>query len=184
MKRSADDVVTFRDERYLTLRQVFESLNLTAYDLSIDTLDMHAHRDAFHRFDRFNAKYSESRERLDLPTHFYTSSNVLPADPIGESRLREIFLKTDNHIKGRYLAEVTQEVFEDLHATKYQMAEYRISIYGRSRGEWDKLAKWVVNNKLFSDNVRWLIQIPRLYEVFKASGTVNSFGDVIQSERG
>ena len=106
------------------------------------------------------------------------------ADPIGESRLREIFLKTDNHIKGRYLAEVTQEVFEDLHATKYQMAEYRISIYGRSRGEWDKLAKWVVNNKLFSDNVRWLIQIPRLYEVFKASGTVNSFGDVIQSERG
>lgn len=52
------DVVTFRDGRYLTLRQVFESLNLTAYDLSIDTLDMHAHRDAFHRFDRFNAKYS------------------------------------------------------------------------------------------------------------------------------
>jgi AMP deaminase len=61
------------------------------------------------------------------------------------------------------------------------MAEYRISIYGRSRGEWDKLAKWVVNNKLFSDNVRWLIQIPRLYEVFKAGGTVQSFGDVIQS---
>jgi adenosine deaminase len=72
-------------------------------------------------------------------------------------------------------------VFEDLQATKYQMAEYRISIYGRSRGEWDKLAKWVVNNKLFSDNVRWLIQIPRLYEVFKAGGTVQSFGDVIQS---
>ena len=62
MKRSADDVVTFRDERYLTLRQVFESLNLTAYDLSIDTLDMHAHRDAFHRFDRFNAKYSALRD--------------------------------------------------------------------------------------------------------------------------
>lgn len=52
----------------------------------------------------------------------------------------------------------------------------------RSRGEWDKLAKWVVNNKLFSDNVRWLIQIPRLYEVFKASGTVESFGDVVTSE--
>lgn len=103
------------------------------------------------------------------------------SDPIGESRLREIFLKTDNHIQGRYLAEVTKEVFEDLHATKYQMAEYRISIYGRSRGEWDKLAKWVVHNKLFSDNVRWLIQIPRLYEVFKASGSVQSFVEVIES---
>ena len=29
----------------------------TAYDLSIDTLDMHAH-DTFHRFDRFNLKYN------------------------------------------------------------------------------------------------------------------------------
>ena len=65
---------------------MFESLHLTAYDLSIDTLDMHAHQDSFHRFDKFNLKYN----------------------PIGESRLREIFLKTDNHIGGRYLAELTQ----------------------------------------------------------------------------
>jgi AMP deaminase len=41
LKRSYDDVVIYRDEKYLTLAQVFESLNLTAYDLSIDTLDMH-----------------------------------------------------------------------------------------------------------------------------------------------
>lgn len=43
------EVVIFRDGKHLTLRQVFESLNLTAYDLSIDTLDMHAHQDSFHR---------------------------------------------------------------------------------------------------------------------------------------
>jgi len=83
---SLQDVVIFRDGSELTLEQVFESLNLTAYDLSIDTLDMHAHQDSFHRFDKFNLKYN----------------------PIGESRLREIFLKTDNYIKGRYLAELTQ----------------------------------------------------------------------------
>lgn len=75
-----------RDGKALTLAQVFESLNLTAYDLSIDTLDMHAHQDSFHRFDKFNLKYN----------------------PIGESRLREIFLKTDNYIEGRYLAELTK----------------------------------------------------------------------------
>jgi len=62
-------------------------------------------------FDRFNLKYN----------------------PVGQSRLREIFLKTDNYIKGRYLAEVTKEVFEDLEAAKYALAEYRLSIYGRSR---------------------------------------------------
>jgi AMP deaminase len=50
----------------------------------------------------------------------------------------------------------------DLEESKYQNAEYRLSIYGRSRDEWDKLAKWAVDNKIYSDNVRWLIQIPRL----------------------
>ena len=83
---NTQDKVIIRDGAELTLAEVFASLHLTAYDLSIDTLDMHAHQDSFHRFDKFNLKYN----------------------PIGESRLREIFLKTDNHIGGRYLAELTQ----------------------------------------------------------------------------
>lgn len=80
------DIVIFRDGAELTLEQVFQSLKLSAYDLSIDTLDMHAHQDSFHRFDKFNLKYN----------------------PIGESRLREIFLKIDNRIDGRYFAELTR----------------------------------------------------------------------------
>ena len=44
MKKSPDEVVLFRDGAYLTLREVFESINLTAYDLSIDTLDMHVRK--------------------------------------------------------------------------------------------------------------------------------------------
>ncbi len=39
------------------------------------------------------------------------------------------------------------------------MAEYRISIYGREQSEWDKLASWIVNNELYSENVTWLIQV-------------------------
>ncbi|KAI8374110.1 uncharacterized protein BYT42DRAFT_500179 [Radiomyces spectabilis] len=159
MKKSPDDVVIYRDDQHLTLKGVFESLNLTAYDLSIDTLDMHAHKDSFHRFDKFNLKYN----------------------PIGESRLREIFMKTDNFIHGRYLAEITKEVVSDLESSKYQMVEYRVSIYGRNKNEWDKLAKWVVNNKLFSPNVRWLIQIPRLYNVYRSSGIIDSFEDVVRN---
>lgn len=159
MKKSPDEVVLHRDGKYLTLAEVFESINLTAYDLSIDTLDMHAHTDSFHRFDKFNLKYN----------------------PIGESRLRTIFLKTDNLIKGRYLAEISKEVIADLESSKYQMVEWRISIYGRSMDEWEKLAAWVVDNKLFSHNVRWLIQIPRLYDVYKASGTMETFEQIIKN---
>ncbi|KAJ6528507.1 hypothetical protein B0H19DRAFT_1333952 [Mycena capillaripes] len=159
MNRSQDDIVIFRDGAALTLKQVFDSLKLTADDLSIDTLDMHAHSDSFHRFDKFNLKYN----------------------PIGESRLREIFLKTDNYIQGRYLAELTKELMADLEQTKYQNCEWRISIYGRSMDEWDKLAKWIVTNNLYCDNVRWLIQVPRLYDVYKANGSVENFEDIIRN---
>lgn len=100
-------------------------------------------------------------------------------NPIGESRLRTIFLKTDNFINGRYLAEITKEVISDLESSKYQMVEWRISIYGRSLDEWDKLAAWVVDNKLFSHNVRWLIQVPRLFDVYKSSGLMENFEQVI-----
>jgi AMP deaminase len=41
MKKCPDEVVMFRDGKHLTLEEVFQSINLTAYDLSIDTLDMH-----------------------------------------------------------------------------------------------------------------------------------------------
>ena len=59
------------------------------------------------------------------------------------------------------------------------MVEWRISIYGRSVDEWDKLAAWVVDNKLFSHNVRWLVQVPRLFDVYKSSGLMDNFEQVI-----
>jgi AMP deaminase len=97
-------------------------------------------RNTFHRFDKFNAKYN----------------------PIGESRLREVFLKTDNYNGGKYFARIIKEAMADYEESKYQNAELRLSIYGRSRDEWDKLAKWALANDVYSDNVRWLIQVPRL----------------------
>lgn len=55
------------------------SLSLS-FSLYLSTQD----RNTFHRFDKFNAKYN----------------------PIGESILREIFIKTDNHIEGKYFAHI------------------------------------------------------------------------------
>lgn len=42
---------------------------------------MHADKNTFHRFDKFNLKYN----------------------PCGQSRLREIFIKQDNLIHGRWV---------------------------------------------------------------------------------
>ncbi|XWS55515.1 hypothetical protein CRYUN_Cryun09bG0006700 [Craigia yunnanensis] len=152
-------VVIFRDGTYLTLKEVFESLDLTGYDLNVDLLDVHADKSTFHRFDKFNLKYN----------------------PCGQSRLREIFLKQDNLIQGRFLGELTKQVFSDLAASKYQMAEYRLSIYGRKQSEWDQLASWIVNNELYSENVVWLIQIPRLYNIYKEMGIVTSFQNILDN---
>jgi AMP deaminase len=59
------------------------------------------------------------------------------------------------------------------------MVEWRISIYGRKAEEWDKLAAWIIDHKLFSHNVRWLIQIPRLYDVYKAKKEVKCFEEIL-----
>lgn len=160
LREHGDDVVAVDEhtKRQMTLRDVFESLKLTPYDLSVDSLDMSA-ADSFQRFDKFNLKYN----------------------PVGKSILREIFLKVSNHIRGRYLAEITQEVFQDLEANKYQLAEYRLSIYGKERSEWSRLGEWVVDNKMWSKNVRWMIQIPRLYSVYKQNGLIANFQEMLDN---
>ncbi|XP_077524444.1 AMP deaminase isoform X13 [Amblyomma americanum] len=159
MKMHSEDHVFKHGDKLMTLEEVFSAMNVTAYDLSVDMLDVHADRNTFHRFDKFNTKYN----------------------PVGESRLREIFLKTDNYIGGQYFAEILKEVMSDLEESKYQNAELRLSIYGRSRNEWDRLAKWAVRNTVYSDNVRWLVQVPRLYDVFKSNNIVNNFEEILEN---
>uniref|UniRef100_A0A673BWI1 AMP deaminase n=1 Tax=Sphaeramia orbicularis TaxID=375764 RepID=A0A673BWI1_9TELE len=159
MKKYPEEIVHIERGRGQTLKEVFESMNLTAFDLSVDTLDMHADRNTFHRFDKFNAKYN----------------------PIGESILREIFIKTDNHIEGKYFAHIVKEVMYDLEESKYQNSELRLSIYGRSRDEWDKLAQWAVKHRVYSDNVRWLVQVPRLFDVYHTKKQLANFQEMLEN---
>ena len=92
-KYNYDEVVEVeKDGTELRLRDVFARLSIEPYDLSIDKLAVMADGGTFQRFDKFNLKYN----------------------PLGKSKLREIFLKTDNLVDGRYLSEITQQVFADL----------------------------------------------------------------------
>ena len=61
-----------------TLLLLFKTLGLNAAASSVDHLGTHALNACFQRFDLFNEKYN----------------------PYGEKGIREVFLKTDNHIKG------------------------------------------------------------------------------------
>jgi len=90
-------------------------------------------------------------------------------------------MKTDNHIGGRFFGKLIKEVMYDLEESKYQNLEPRLSIYGRSASEWDKLANWAINNQVYSDNVRWLIQVPRLFDIYKANGLVKNFAEILDN---
>lgn len=168
LRVASDDIVEIKDGKNRTLKNVFDDMGLGWTELCIDGLQVWADKSCMHRFDRFNNKYS----------------------PMGQNELRTIFLKTDNAIGGRYLAELTKELISDLEDSKYQHAEWRLSIYGRKMSEWDYLSKWVLgvdgkglgNGKaLLSPNVRWMIQIPRLFSLYKITGSLDNFGQMLEN---
>ena len=74
--------------KHLSLREVFQTINVNPDLLNVDALGVHADESTYQRFDNFNLKYN----------------------PFGDSLLRSVFMKTENHLKGRYFAEVARSV--------------------------------------------------------------------------
>uniref|UniRef100_A0AAQ5ZR17 AMP deaminase n=1 Tax=Amphiprion ocellaris TaxID=80972 RepID=A0AAQ5ZR17_AMPOC len=137
----ADRVVHNLKGKEVTMKELFESLHLHPYDLTVDSLDVHAGRQTFQRFDKFNAKYN----------------------PVGASELRDLYLKTENHIGGEYFATIIKEVAGDLEEARYQYAEPRLSIYGCNTNEWIKLS------------------IFGFYDIFKGRNFVPHFGKMLEN---
>ncbi|TRY88543.1 hypothetical protein DNTS_002827, partial [Danionella cerebrum] len=158
-KDEAERVVMEKSGKKCTLKQVFDNLKMDPYDLTVDSLDVHAGRQTFHRFDKFNSKYN----------------------PVGASELREIYLKSDNFINGEYFARLIKEVARDLEESKYQHAEPRLSIYGRAPEEWESLSKWFIKQQLYSPNMRWIIQVPRIYDIFRVKKIVPNFAKMLEN---
>ncbi|XP_075993784.1 AMP deaminase 3b [Genypterus blacodes] len=158
-KTEADRLILEKGGEKFTLKQVFDTLTMDPYDLTVDSLDVHAGRQTFHRFDKFNSKYN----------------------PVGASELREIYLKTDNYINGEYFARLVKEVAGELEESKYQHAEPRLSIYGRSASEWDSLANWFIQHKVHSPNMRWMIQVPRIYDIFRSKKLIPHFSKMLEN---
>ncbi|XP_075423204.1 AMP deaminase 3 isoform X1 [Ascaphus truei] len=158
-RTESDRVVAEKQGQKITLKELFESLHMDPYDLTVDSLDVHAGRQTFHRFDKFNAKYN----------------------PVGASELRDLYLKTENYIDGEYFARIIKEVAQELEESKYQYTEPRLSIYGRCPEEWDVLAKWFIKHKVYSPNMRWMIQVPRIFDIFKSKKILPGFGKMIEN---
>ena len=104
-----------------------------------------------------------------LPKHAHTTPHALIRRAV-DSRA----------VAGRYFGELTRQLL-DRAERKYNASqtttELRISIYGIDGDEWAKLAAWVLTpwlgaegrppRPLLSHTNRWIIQIPRLYSLFR-----------------
>jgi len=155
--RETPKEVVHRGDKEYTLEEVFEKINKKLENLCIDTLDTHSNLDTFHRFDRFNTKYN----------------------PYGTPLLREIFLKYDNHIDGRYLADITKEMIEEIEEKEYLRCEWGISIYGKKEEEIEILSAWIKRYKLKSSCIRWYLQVPRFYGVFRGYGQIKTYAEFL-----
>jgi AMP deaminase len=139
-----------------TLRQVYQDAGLDMDHLTIDAFNVLADYSVYQRFDNFNDKIS----------------------PFRLADMRRIFLKTNNHMHGRYFAELLKIVLQRHEMSKghNSACELRLSIYGMERHEWYDLACWMMHDwpatedtkggNMVSPNNRWLVQIPRLWRIY------------------
>jgi len=130
--------------------------------LTTDALGMRATEKMFHRFDHFNDAYN----------------------PLGKTDLRTLFMKTSNHVHGRYFAElIKSSVFTRCSSasTTRQALEPRMSIYGFGMAEWLDLGRFFVEQQMALPSlVRWQVQVPRLCNIFMGKKYKN-FGELLMN---
>ena len=156
-----DDIVAQKEGKGLTLRSLFVACNIDPANLTMASLDTQADLSTFNRFDNFNGLYN----------------------PFGDASLRAVFMKTDSANHGQYFAELTKELLlsQESPSSNNIKSEFRISIYGRRRDEWNALAEFVVTHNLFSESNRFLVQIPRLYDMWRKQNAIKSMSEMLDN---
>uniref|UniRef100_A0A673MLD5 AMP deaminase n=1 Tax=Sinocyclocheilus rhinocerous TaxID=307959 RepID=A0A673MLD5_9TELE len=162
----ADRMVHVLKGKEVTVKELFASHNLHPYDLTVDSLDVHA---------------ISITQNLTQVLQGLILMYLCPTLPVGASELRDLYLKTENHISREYFATIIKEVASDLEDARYQYAEPRLSIYGCNPNEWTKLTSWFNKHRVFSPHLKWMIQVPRIYDVFRARNFVPHFGKMLEN---
>jgi AMP deaminase len=141
--------------RHVLEEDLKNSLPSTVAELTEADLTLAAEA-TFERFDRFDDLYK----------------------PAGSAALRTLLLKHVNGqcrrnrrtgvcepTPGHYYAELLRNHMARL--PPGEVKEMRISIKGADPREWEVLADWVVGERLFFPNLRWVVQVPRNYREFR-----------------
>jgi AMP deaminase len=90
------------------------------------------------RFDLFNNKYNVA----------------------GDAGLRKVFLKSSNLVNGKYFGQLLKENIANYEKNGFIYSELRIGA-GAGKADWEKKAKWPRDMGLYSDHVRFGVQVAR-----------------------
>ena len=150
-----DTIVAQTETGFLTLADFFARNGLVIDSLNFNKLFNQAPKETYRRFDNFIRKY----------------------DVFGFAEGRKLFLKYDNFVGGRFLAEMLGQLIQTA-AVNNVFLEYHISLYGKSVDELETLARFIIGHGLVGPNVRWIIQLPRVFELDKNR---RSFAEFMQN---
>jgi AMP deaminase len=133
----------------LSFRDVFQSMGITAYDLTVDMLDMHADKRTFHRsacstvytVSEYTFLFSSFKVR-QLQRQVQSSRRIQAQGGLsqdGQLCARQVSILTlliygispSKIWFDRYFARLLKEVIAEVDNSKYQCIEPRLSIYGR-----------------------------------------------------
>jgi len=160
-EKNTEVIIDQQTKKPFTLEQVLETYNLKQRVLTIEDLEV---RNYF----------------LETLPHIHRESKKAKQQS-RNSVIGEVFLQWDNMLKGRFLAELTHELFKEYKKYKFQVSELRISVYGKDRGEWDRLQNWFNTYKIYDQRVRWIVQIPQLYKVFRKQKNVQNVQEMLDN---
>ncbi|AQZ09781.1 YBR284W and YJL070C [Zygosaccharomyces parabailii] len=99
--------------------------------------------------------------------------------------LAKTFLEFDNYIEGEYLAEIViDHVITNLEKSKYQTVQASVDFQFHPSGElswWERFAHWLVKWNVVSYNVRWNVQIKRVFTKLYHNGKVRNFQEFLDA---
>jgi len=161
LDEDGNEVVLESDGKTYTLKELAQAQLVGKPDgvenLTVEKLQTKHGIHMFDDFDAFNASY-----------------NILKS-----ADLRKVFLKAD----GRYFDELVKKLNSSLESDSMNIyKEPRLSVYGRKYDEWENLSKWIVEKDLVDlSNIKFMIQMPRVYTIWKMTGKVKNFGEMLQN---
>ena len=54
-----------------------------------------------------------------------------------------------------------------------------MALFDCVKAEWDRLGDWICGHRLHSPQIKWLIQIPRIFHIWKRAKMCSNFGEMM-----